>query len=179
MSKPRDERQKDLFRPCLEQIIDMNHPLVGLAGEIDWSYLGQRFGSVCTPGPGQPPLPSRLIAGLFILKHMHSLSDEALCARWVKNPLYQVSGGKLFLHSMAPLLNVTQAGTPMIAKRSLNLISGRELIARTKIPHSGSRSSKRTGPIYYGGRRPPSHGFSRSPSVLVMAKLTFALRTMP
>jgi hypothetical protein len=80
MSKPRDERQKDLLRPALEQIIDMGHPLVRLAGEIDWGFLERRFASVCTTGPGQPPLPARLIAGLFILKHMHSLSDEVLCA---------------------------------------------------------------------------------------------------
>ena len=76
---------------------------------------------------------------------------------------------------MTPPLNMTEAGTPLIAKRSLNLISGRELLARTKIPHSGRRSSKRTEPIYYDGWGKPSHGFSRSPSVLVMAKLTFAL----
>jgi IS5 family transposase len=31
VSKPRDERQKDLFGPALEQIIDMAHPLVRLA----------------------------------------------------------------------------------------------------------------------------------------------------
>jgi IS5 family transposase len=37
MSKPRDERQKDLFRSALEQILDMGHPLVRLAGEIDWA----------------------------------------------------------------------------------------------------------------------------------------------
>jgi len=37
MSKPRDERQKDLFRPALEQIIDMGHPLVRLAVEMDWA----------------------------------------------------------------------------------------------------------------------------------------------
>ena len=43
MSKPRDERQKDLFRPALDQIIDMGHPLVRLAQEIDWSFLEQRF----------------------------------------------------------------------------------------------------------------------------------------
>jgi transposase, IS5 family len=35
MSKPRDERQKDLLRPALEQIIDMGQSLVRLAGEID------------------------------------------------------------------------------------------------------------------------------------------------
>jgi IS5 family transposase len=37
-------------------------------------------------GTGQPPLPTRLVAGLFILKHMHNLSDQALCERWVENP---------------------------------------------------------------------------------------------
>jgi len=56
MSKPRDERQKDLFRPALDQIIDMRHPLVLLAEKIDWSFIDERFRSVCHEGPGQPPL---------------------------------------------------------------------------------------------------------------------------
>jgi IS5 family transposase len=38
---------------------------------------------------GQPPLATRLVAGLFILKHMHGLSDEVLRARWLENPYYQ------------------------------------------------------------------------------------------
>jgi transposase, IS5 family len=102
MSKPRDERQKDLFRPALDQIIDMGHPLVRLAQEIDWSFLEQRFASVCEAGPGQPPLPARLVAGLFILKHTHSLSDEALCARWLENPYYQyLCGEQVFRHELA------------------------------------------------------------------------------
>src|SRR6266581_6464767 len=53
---------------------------------IDWRFLDKRFAGVCTAGAGQPPLPTRLVAGLFILKHMHDLSDEALCARWLENP---------------------------------------------------------------------------------------------
>jgi transposase, IS5 family len=101
MSKPRDERQKDLFRPPLDKIIDLGHPLVRLAGEIDWEFLANRFGSVCTPGPGQPPLPPRLVAGLLILKHMHSLSDEVLCARWLENPYYQYFCGEAaFRHDL-------------------------------------------------------------------------------
>src|SRR5262250_1162763 len=101
MSKPRDERQKDLFRPALDQIIDLGHPLVRLTGEIDWGFLEQRLASVCTTGPGQPPLPGRLIAGLFILKHMHSLSDEVLCARWLENPYYQYfCGEQTFRHDL-------------------------------------------------------------------------------
>jgi len=101
MSKPRDDRQKDLFRPPLEQIIDMQHPLVQLANKIDWSFIDGRFRSVCSEGPGQPPLPTRLLAGLFILKHMHNLSDEVLCARWVENPYYQFfCGEQVFRHDL-------------------------------------------------------------------------------
>nr|WP_322096068.1 transposase [Pelagibius litoralis] len=58
-------------------MIDPGHPLlVRLAREIDWGFLDGRFGSVCRSDPGQPPLPTRLVAGLLILKHMHDLSDE-------------------------------------------------------------------------------------------------------
>src|SRR6185437_5080452 len=89
MSRPRDNRQKDLLRPALEEIIDLSHPLVKLAEKIDWGFLDARFASVCQAGPGQPGLPTRLVAGLFILKHAHNLSDEVLCARWIENPYYQ------------------------------------------------------------------------------------------
>ena len=101
MGRPRDERQKDLLQPALDQIIDLKHPLVLLAGEIDWDFLDSRFRTVCLPGPGQPGLPTRLVAGLFILKHMHSLSDEVLCARWLENPYYQYFCGELsFCHKL-------------------------------------------------------------------------------
>jgi IS5 family transposase len=101
MARPRDERQKDLFRPALDRIIDLGHPLVRLAGEIDWDFLEARFGAVCRPGPGQPGLPARLVAGLLILKHMHSLSDEALCGRWLENPYFQFFCGEhVFRHDL-------------------------------------------------------------------------------
>jgi len=101
MAKPRDNRQKDLLRPALEEIIDLGHPLVRLAREIDWGFLDRRFAAVCAAGDGQPPLPTRLVAGLFILKHTHDLSDEVLCARWVENPYYQFfCGEESFCHRL-------------------------------------------------------------------------------
>jgi IS5 family transposase len=101
VARPRDDRQRDLLRPALEEIIDLGHPLVRLAREIDWGFLDRRFSSVCTPGDGRPPLPTRLVAGLLILKHMHNLSDEALCARWLENPYYQFFCGELsFCHRL-------------------------------------------------------------------------------
>ena len=102
MSQPRDDRQDDLFGPRLEEIINPRHPLVRLASEIDWQFLAGRFSSVCRLGPGQPPLPTRLMAGLLILKHMHNLSDEALCDRWVENPYFQYFCGEVVFQHAAP-----------------------------------------------------------------------------
>src|ERR1044072_5623537 len=40
-------------------------------------------------------------AGLFILKNMHDLSDEVLCARWLENPYYQFFCGEVsFCHKL-------------------------------------------------------------------------------
>ena len=101
MNKPRDSRQKDLLQPPLDQIIDLSHPLVRLAREIDWAFLDSRFCPVCRAGPGKPPLPTRLVAGLLILKHLHDLSGEALCARWLENPYYQhFCGEESFQHAL-------------------------------------------------------------------------------
>ena len=87
MGKPRDDRQKIELRPTLDEIIDLAHPLARLAREIDSGFLDERFRSVYSVAPGQPPLPTQLIAGLLILKHMHDLSDETLCAGWLKTQL--------------------------------------------------------------------------------------------
>jgi IS5 family transposase len=87
--KPRVHResgQTDLFKARLDQIIDMGHELVRLALAIDWAFLEASFGAAYSDVPGQPPLATRLMAGLAILKHTYNLSDEALCARWLESP---------------------------------------------------------------------------------------------
>jgi len=97
--RPKERRetgQGDLLRSRLDAIIDMNHPLVKLARTVDWEFLAERFGSVYTDKPGHPPLPTRLMAGLAILKHTYGLSDEVLCERWVENPYYQFFCGEEF-----------------------------------------------------------------------------------
>ena len=97
--RPRERSEtgeQDLFRSRLDQIIDMKHPLVTLGCAVDWGFLEQRFGEVYTDEPGRPPLPTRLMAGLAILKHTYDLSDEVLCERWVENPYYQYFCGEEF-----------------------------------------------------------------------------------
>ncbi len=103
--RPRERResgQNDLLRSRLDQIIDLAHPLAKLARGIDWGFLEQRLGAVYADGPGRPPLPTRLMAGLAILKHMHDLSDEVLCERWLENPYYQLLCGEEFFRHRLP-----------------------------------------------------------------------------
>ncbi len=97
----RDSGQSDLFRARLDQIVDVGHALARLGRVIDWRFLEGRFGAVYTDRLGHPPLPTRLMAGLSILKHMHDLSDEDLCARWVENPYYQLFCGEEFFQHKA------------------------------------------------------------------------------
>ena len=92
----RETGEQDLFRSRLDQIIDMKHPLVTLGRTVDWGFLERGFGAVYTDDPGRPPLPTRLMAGLAILKHTYDLSDEVLCERWVENPYYQFFCGEEF-----------------------------------------------------------------------------------
>ena len=102
--RPRERRetgQADMFRARLDQIIDMTHPLVRLGGLIDWNFIEQRCGEAYSDQPGQPPLPTRLMAGVAILKHTFNLSDENLCARWVENPYFQhFCGEEFFQHTL-------------------------------------------------------------------------------
>jgi IS5 family transposase len=42
------------------------------------------------------------MAGLAILKHMHNLSDEVLCERWLENPYYQLFCGEEFFRHTLP-----------------------------------------------------------------------------
>ena len=103
--RPKERRetgQTDLFRARLDQIVDLTHPLAKLARAIDWGFLEERFGALYSDGPGHPPLPTRLMAGLAILKHLHDLSDEVLRERWGETPSMQLFGGEEFFCHKLP-----------------------------------------------------------------------------
>lgn len=102
--KPRKrepEAQEDLFRARLEQIINMDHALVRLAGRMDWAFFDETFGA-CYSDKGRPGVPTRLMAGLHLLKHMYDLSDEAVCDRWVHDPYFQYFCGESFFQHQLP-----------------------------------------------------------------------------
>jgi IS5 family transposase len=98
--QPAAEPQEDLFRARLENLVDLRHALVRLAGLIEWGRFEAEFGALYTDG-GRPGLPTRLMVGLELLKHMDGLSDEAVCARYLDSPYVQLfCGGTHFRHAL-------------------------------------------------------------------------------
>ena len=92
----------ELFQSRLDNMLDPEHPLVKLAGLIDWSGFDEAYGHFYTQ-KGRPGLPTRLMAGLHLLKHMEGLSDEVVCKRWVENPYFQYFCGEQHFRHKLPL----------------------------------------------------------------------------
>ena len=78
-----------MFRESLEAILDPRHELLRLAARIDWDRLDALYGATFVEHVGRPGLPTRLMVGLHLLKHIKGLSDEAVCAAWVENPYFR------------------------------------------------------------------------------------------
>ena len=91
----------DLFRARLDQIINMKHELVQLAGKIDWEFLDGEIAPFYS-AKGRPGIETRFVIGLLLLKHIYGLSDEGVCERWVHDPYFQhFTGEEFFQHAFA------------------------------------------------------------------------------
>ena len=88
----------DLFRARLEQIINMKHELVLLAGKIEWQWIDSEIAPLYSD-KGRPGIETRFVIGLLLLKHIYGLSDEGVCERWVHDPYFQhFTGEEFFQH---------------------------------------------------------------------------------
>jgi IS5 family transposase len=95
------EKQKELFRVELSQLVDLDHALVKLARVVDWGRLEELFGQTYCPDVGRPGVSTRLMVALHYLKYTFNLSDEDVVEGWVENPYWQyLSGMKWFEHQV-------------------------------------------------------------------------------
>lgn len=78
-------REYEPFRTELINLVDYRHPLIKLAGTIDWEGNAERFGALYAECKGRPGVAIRLMAGLHYLKHAFNLSDAAVVLRWAEN----------------------------------------------------------------------------------------------
>ena len=91
----------DLFRARLDQIINMKHELVLLAGKIDWDWIDGEIAPLYSEN-GRPGIETRFMIGLLLLKHIYGLSDEGVCERWVHDPYFQFFTGEEFFQHAFP-----------------------------------------------------------------------------
>src|SRR5438270_13412845 len=83
----------DLFRARLDQIINLKHELVQLAGKIDSDWIEGEIAPLYSEN-GRPGIETRFMIGLLLLKHIYGLSDEGVCERWVHDPYFQFFTGE-------------------------------------------------------------------------------------
>jgi IS5 family transposase len=91
----------DLFRSRLDQIINLKHELVQLGEKIDWAWIDTQIAPLYSE-KGRPGIETRFVIGLLLLKHIHGLSDEGVCERWVCDPYFQYFTGEEFFQHAFP-----------------------------------------------------------------------------
>ena len=82
-------KQYSLHSVPLKTFLDPLHELVLLAMILNWQALEARYGAQFKPGRGAPPLATRLMIALHLLKYLYDESDESVVARVTENPYWQ------------------------------------------------------------------------------------------
>ena len=101
-----DNSQDDLFLPRLSNMLNPKHEMMILEKMVNWDELAEEFTDCYSSDNfkgGCPPKPVRLMIGLLLLQHMHSLSDELVVERWVENPYWQYFCGYDILQWKMPI----------------------------------------------------------------------------
>ena len=101
LGKIKPDFQQNLFQTRLTELIDLAHPLVRLAQELDWNKMELEFQELYSD-QGRPSIPIRKIAGLLLLKQMFKESDESVVERWIENPYWQYFTGEDFFQNKQP-----------------------------------------------------------------------------
>lgn len=151
--KPVDERSDhDLFRTELVNLIDQRHELAKLAEPIDWPAFAQQWGAQFESTTGRPALPTRLMAALLYLKHVHALSDEDVVERWVENPYWQHFSGERYFRYELPCdpsslvrwrKRIGEAGCEWLLAHSIEAARRAGVIKRSSRPADGGAGHHR------------------------------------
>ncbi len=100
--KPEHDPSGDFFKQELKPMLDGRNALYAVAETLDWDYLHREL-SQHFADTGNPAKSVRLVAGLFYLKALYNLSDEAVVYNWVENPYWQYFCGEQYFQHKFPL----------------------------------------------------------------------------
>ena len=101
-----DNSQDNLFQSRLSSQLNPKHEMVILSKMINWDCIEDEFSSFYDGNNskgGKPPKPVRLMSGLLLLQHLHSLSDDQVVRGFVENPYWQFFCGYDFLQWEFPI----------------------------------------------------------------------------
>lgn len=144
--KSRTDEPAQLFQQDLEHLLDQRQPLYRLANQLPWDTLEKEF-EIYYSEIGRPALPTRLMAGLLLLKQLENLSDERVCEAWAQNPYMQYFCGERYFQWKLPCEpselvhfrnRIKQSGVEKILKMTVELHSEKvakeeELVADTTV----------------------------------------------
>jgi len=137
LGKIKPNFQQNLFQTRLTDLINLVHPLVKLAQELDWNKMELEFQKLYSD-QGRPSIPIRKIAGLLLLKEMFKESDESVVERWIENPYWQHFTGEDFFQNKQPF-----DPSEFVHFRKRLKESGLEFIlSQTVALHPGARDEK-------------------------------------
>jgi IS5 family transposase len=102
-------KEGQLFKSKLSNIIDLEHNLCKMAHDINWNSLEDIFKGLYTLDKGRPGHPIRLMVSLQYLKHHFDLSDEKVLEIWLENPYWQYLSGMDYFQTKLPLDSSTMA----------------------------------------------------------------------
>jgi transposase, IS5 family len=132
--------ETDTFRNRLDNMIDMRHELVRLAGLIEWKRFDEAFGTLYAE-KRRPGLPTRLMVGLHLIKHAHGISDDQVCAQWIENTYFQFFCGETYFQTKLPLGRTSMSvWRGRIGADKLELLLGETLAAATRAAQHGQHS---------------------------------------
>lgn len=100
--KRHSELTPHLFNPLLSDLLDRTHELYQLTEKIDWAWLDQQCSELYAHN-GRKAIPTRMMAGLHLLKHAKQLSDEEVCRQWRENPYFQYFCGETHFQHNFPI----------------------------------------------------------------------------
>ena len=95
--------QTDMLQTRLDDFLDMSHPIVVLANQIDWEAHERDFAEHFPSHTGRPATRARLAVGLLHLQHTFKLSDRSVLVQWVQNPYFQFFCGEEFMQHALPV----------------------------------------------------------------------------
>ncbi|MDR0352303.1 MAG: transposase, partial [Opitutaceae bacterium] len=101
--KIKHEKQREMFKMELIMLVDRRHPMVKLAGNINWEEFDKHLEATYPERLGQPGLGTRLMVSLHYLKYQYNLSDEEVLGHWVENPYWQYLSGMQYFEHEKPM----------------------------------------------------------------------------